>query len=121
MFGNILSLAGVLLCVAAILFLAYWCTRRLGLAAGTGVAALGKHMRVVDRLALSQDKQIILAQVGSRWLVLGLSSGNVQLLTELTQEEAETWRQDMTGNQQTTPGGFGELLRQTLRNRSSGK
>ncbi len=118
--GQFLSLAGVLLCVAVILFLAYWCTRRLGLAAGTGLSGAGNHMRVVDRLVLSQDKQIVLAQIGERWLVLGLSTGGgIQLLVEISSEEAEIWKKEADTSRQVS--GFGEILRQALHNRKPGK
>lgn len=78
-------------------------------------------MRIVDRLVLAQDKQIILAQIGERWCVIGVSPQNVQLLLELTQEETALWQADTAHAAQAASGGFREILRQTLRNRGSDK
>jgi len=119
--GRILSLVGALLCVVAILFFTYWATRRIGSMSAPAFSSMGKHMRIVDRLVLAQDKQIVLAQIGERWCVIGISPNGIQLLLELTQEETALWQADTANATQAASGGFGEILRQTLRNRGSGK
>lgn len=112
---KILSLAGILLLMGAILYLAYWCTRRMGGVAGGGLSCDGRGMRVAGRLPLSQDKQVVLVQVGARWLLLGASSAGLQLLAELTEEEAARWAQETDGAEQ--PAGFREIFLQKLHRR----
>lgn len=90
------ALLGMLLTVAAILALAYFSTKyisRMKLGSLGNLAKSG-HMRTLDQLIVGADLRLILVQVGTRYLLLGLSPGGITSLAELTPEEASLWELD---------------------------
>lgn len=117
---EIFSLLGMLLVVAAVLALAYFVTRYLG-GRGMGLPSggpRGAHMRVVDQLPLGREQRLALVRVGGRWLLLGVSPGAIQLLAELSEEEAALWQSEPGPGQ--TDGGtplpsFREAFLESLR------
>lgn len=90
-----MPVGAMLLCMVGIFYLAYRVSRYL---AGRGASPLpgmkGRHMRVLDRMMLSQDKMIVLVQIGTQYLVLGVSSGQISLLSELEPEQAQLWLEE---------------------------
>lgn len=75
------SLIVTLLVVLAIIFAAYYVTK---LIAGKAVGMMrSKKMRVVDTLALSRDKQIVIVQVGEQAHLLGVSASGINELALL--------------------------------------
>lgn len=114
-----LSFVWMLLCVAAVLFLAYWFTKRVGMSGRTW-GAPGSHMLVWDKMSLGQDKAVVVAQVGERWLVLGVTGSQIQLLTELSAEQAQLWQQSKQQDGQNSAPGFAELLG-SLRKKNDGR
>ena len=51
-------------------------------------------MRLLDQLTMGADLRLVLVQVGTRYLLLGLSSNGITQLAELTAEEAALWEAD---------------------------
>ena len=112
---NILSLLGMLLTVAAVLALAYWCTKLIG---RRGMPGWARGLNGADKLQLlwqvsvGRNERLVLVRLGSRCLLLGVTGGGVSLITELTQEEAAPWLQkpEVTAQQPS----FLEILRDNV-------
>lgn len=118
---NWLSLIGMCLCVAVILYLAYWFTRRIAVGNFGGNITSGGHMRIYDRLPLGQNKAVVVARVGLRWLVLGVSDEQITLLTELSEEESRIWRQAKQVSSETAAPKFSEVISDVLRKKNDRK
>lgn len=93
MLEDIFTLLGMLLTVAAILALAYFSTKYISRMKLGSLGNLSKssHMHTLDQLTVGADLRLILVQVGTRYLLLGLSPGGISSLAELTPEEASLW------------------------------
>jgi len=79
--GDIISLLFALIGTVCIIMLTYfasrWYAKRMGPIAG------GKHIKVVDRLAVSKTGSILIVDIGGRQYMLGVSDQNVRILMEL--------------------------------------
>jgi len=85
-----------------------------------GGAGSGAYMKIIDRLAVTQDKHIILLEVGGRILVVGVSPQKIEAVTEFTKEEfGELTAGD--GAAGADNGGFLYLLSKKLNFRDGGK
>lgn len=115
MLDNILSLLWLLICVLAIVVLAYLFTKYVAgrngglLGAGGGTA----QFKVLARLSLGRDQSLVLVQAGERYLLLGAAPSGVTLTAELTQEEAKALYQPPSD--QPPPPSFTEALRTVLK------
>ena len=74
-------------------------------------------MELLDQLALGREQRVVLARVGERYFLLGVTNNEISPLAEFTAEEAEAWRREQTEDPSPTPPSFREALRTTLRNR----
>ena len=113
--GNIFSLVGMLLTVVAVLALAYWCTRLIGkrgMPGWAGGAAGGDKLQLLWQLNLGKAERLVLVRVHQRCLLLGVTSGGISVLAELTEEEAAAWLQKK-GEAPQAPS-FLEILRENL-------
>ena len=111
------SLLWMLLCIALITGAAYWVTRYM---AGKGALAVfgggaGHEMELLDQLALGREQRLMLARVGERFFLLGVTAGEISALAEFTAEEAALWKREQ-GETSQSPS-FREALRLTLKNR----
>ena len=116
MLDNILSLLWLLICVLAIVVLAYLFTKYVAGRSG-GFPGTGSGMdrfKVLARLSLGREQSLALVQAGERWLLLGVTSTGISLVAELSEEEAQalTARSDPG---QPAPPSFGEALRTVLK------
>lgn len=111
---TLLSFVGVLAVTGGILYLAYFCTRRLAghprIAANAGRSG---QMRVLDRLAVGQDRQLLVVLVGKRCFLMSSSSGGIEKIEELSAEDAALW--DNAGTPPQAPS-FRQVLSQGLLN-----
>lgn len=86
------TLLGMLLAVALVLALAYGCTRLLArrgaLLPGGG---RGGRLRVLERLSLGREQSVVVAQIGVKRVLLGVTPAQITLLRELSGEEAALW------------------------------
>lgn len=115
--NSLLSLAWLLVCVAAIIVLAYLFTKYV---AGRGGGMMGlsggtQRFKVLCRLSLGREQSVALVQAGERFLLLGVAPSGVTLVAELTAEEAEAITAPVPG--QAEPPSFGEALRNVLKQR----
>lgn len=67
--------------VFALVFARKYLLKRLG-----GVKS-GTYMKILDRLVISQDKQIILVAAGNKMLVVGVSQQKIETLAEFSKDE----------------------------------
>lgn len=115
MLDSILSLVWLLVCVLAIAVLAYLCTKYVA-GRGGGLPGMGggnARFKVLARLSLGRDQALALVQAGERYLLVGSAPSGVNLVAELTQEEAQSICQPSPG--QGAPPSFGEALRDVLK------
>ncbi len=82
--GSTLLLIFVLLLV---IFAAYFTTRYLSVKGGNLMK--GKYMLVKDRVVLAKDKQILLLQVGTKYIVVGVTSQAVNHLGTIEDGELQ--------------------------------
>jgi flagellar biosynthetic protein FliO len=112
-----LQLLWTLLCVVVIIGLAYWVTKYL--VAGGFRQRVGGVRRddlaVLARLPLGKDQQLVVIQAGSRCFLLGVTATQVTTLAEFTQQEAEAWLAEHDQTPEGQPSGFGQALREALR------
>ena len=106
---------GTLLIVVCILFAAWWFTRKV--AGGGRLNIQSRYMRIIDRIPVSQDKFIILLQVGDKIYLAGVAASSVTLLAELDEEPEELPPRQM---QNLTEVNFKELF-QKMGRRNNGK
>lgn len=83
--GEILQALMTLGMVIFILYLSYVFSKYVG--KGIGVKKSTRHMLVLDRLVLSQDKSIAVVQVGCRYFLIGVASSQINVLTELSGDD----------------------------------
>ena len=87
--GSTLLLIFVLLLV---IFAAYFTTRYLSVKGGNLMK--GKYMLVKDRVVLAKDKQILLLQVGTKHIVVGVTPQAMQHLGTVEDGELQPLTQD---------------------------
>jgi len=111
MTGDIFALLGMLLTVVIVLVLAYFCTKyfsRWKLSSLDSSASKSSQMRILDQLSMGPDLRLLLVQVGTRYVLLGLSAAGITSLLELTPEEASLWKVvEQKSNTDSTYPNFG--------------
>ncbi len=80
-----------LVLVLALVFYLSWLTTRM--VAARSRAGAGRFMRVVDRMALGQDKALLLVKIGGSYSVISMSAHGMSLIRTLDAEEAEALAQ----------------------------
>ncbi|MBE6033275.1 flagellar biosynthetic protein FliO [Aminipila sp.] len=83
--STIIPLLLALLAVVAVIYLSYIFSKYVAL--GASKMSGTRYMRVVDRMALGQDKMMIIVQIGDKYFLAGVTSQNVQILKELSGED----------------------------------
>ena len=87
--ADFFSVVGSLALIVLIMVGAYYATRWYARRAGTTYG--GKNIRIVDKAAVGNSASIVIACVEGRYLLLGVSDKNIQLLCELEDfQETET-------------------------------
>lgn len=88
MFDNgILSAVGTLLAVILILYLAFVCTRYIGKT--SKIKGSSRYIRLVDQIAVGQDRTIAVIKTGDSYLLLGITPSGITVLKELGEEELQ--------------------------------
>ncbi len=88
------SLAGALLTVGCILFLAFWCSRLMGKTYMK--AASGRNLQILEQVRIGADKQLLLVKLRSHTYLLGVSQAGIQLLERLEEENEEPEEREET-------------------------
>ncbi len=116
--GNIwLSLLWVVVCVAAILALAYWFTKHVAARGFPGAQGFreSEQFKILARLALGREESLALVRAGGRYFLLGITPSGISNLAEFTGEEAEAWRKAQES--QPAPPSFREAVRMVMEQR----
>lgn len=82
-----LEIALLILVCVAVIAAAYYTTRFIARRAGGG--GKSRHMQVLDRLAISNDKQIFIIKAGGKVHMLGITGQNINHLAELDEAEMD--------------------------------
>lgn len=80
-----LEIVGTWVLVIIILLLIWWCTKKLNLSAFANRQS--RYMKTLDRIPISQDKSILLVQIGEKYYLLGAASSAISMLAELDKDE----------------------------------
>ncbi len=108
--GSFITLLQSILMMAAVLALAYWCSRYLGKSwnrhSGTG------RLKVLDQIQVGQDRRILLLKAGGHCYLVGVSPAGVQLLAQLEDsfEEEDSLEEEDGGRPD-----FRQLLEKTFK------
>ena len=112
--NSLLSLIWMLVCVLAVVVLAWLFTRYVAGRGGTiGMPGGSERFRVLARLSLGREQSAVLVKAGEKYLLLGVTASEVTVLKELTPEEAEAVY--ALPPDQPAPPSFGEALRTVLK------
>ena len=112
--GSLFSLIWLLVCVLAVVVLAWLVTRYVAGRGGTiGMSGGSERFKVLARLPLGREQSAVLVKAGEKYLLLGVTPSEVALLKELTPEEAEAVY--ASPPDQPPPPSFGEALRTVLK------
>ena len=120
----LLSLLGMLGSVILILGLAYWFTRYVVGAGGLDRFGWRQHderLRVLDRTPLGKDQHLAVVQIGARYFAVGVTTQNINLLSELTEEEAAPWLKDAAQEGMAAMSGFQQTLLKTWQKKRGGE
>lgn len=75
-----------------ILYLAYLASKFLG--GATARQSSAKHIRLLDSMAVGQDKAIAAVRIGERQFLLGITQGGISNLAELNVEDVQAMMAD---------------------------
>ena len=87
----LLYLLWAVICIVVVLGLAYWFTRYVGTMGGLRLYGTGKSldgMTVLQLKTLGKEQKLAVVQVGARYFLVGITSNNITLLSELSEEDA---------------------------------
>lgn len=108
---DFLSLVGAFLAIALVLYLSY----RFSKFMATRFNDMGSkgNIKILERVALGQDKGLAVAQISGKYYLLGISNNGISLLMDMP---------DYTPLQPQELGkNFGELFKENLANRKAKK
>ncbi len=110
--GDALTLLGMLVCVAAVLALAYLTTRLLARRCTPGFGRTGRDdgFCVLRRLNVGRSEQLLLVRVQERCLLLGVTAAGITLLLELDPEQAAQWIHSDPASGAAAPPSFAQAL-----------
>lgn len=83
--GDVISVISMISGLALIIFLAYLTTKMVGRKYGPNYAGTNL-LKVVDRLPLGPEKQLVIVRVTDRVLLLGVTAHHIENLGELDPE-----------------------------------
>ncbi len=114
--GPLGALLQYILIVVVILGLAYWVTRYMGTRGGPGIirqSGQNLQMKILAQITVGRDQRLVVADIAGRYFLLGLSSGGISNLAELTREDIEAWQaRENRGDEPRQSNKFAEVLAQ---------
>lgn len=120
MIDDVVSLLWSILCIVAVLVLAYAFTRFVaGRAAGSNaVRYRGRRLTVLEQVNVGKDQKLLLVRMGEGLYFLGVTQGGISCLKQVSPEEAERWKQEAEDGQNVPPAlSFQEALRKVVERR----
>ncbi len=79
------SIIVTFIAVVLIIYLSYLFSKYVG--KGMAKGGSSRYMRLLDQIALGPDRQIAVVQIGDRYLLVGIASGQINVLTEIEDED----------------------------------
>lgn len=76
--------AGYLLVIIVILYLCYVLSRQIGKKMNSSMN--GRIIKIIERVALGQDKSLIVCAICGSYYLVGVSSQNIKILLQLSEE-----------------------------------
>ena len=70
--------------VIVIIYLSYLASKYIG--KGLGGRNSSRYMRLIDQITLGQDRHVAIMQVGGKYLLVGVTSGQISLISEVTDD-----------------------------------
>lgn len=70
---------------ALIIYLSYVASKYIGKAANRSSSS--RYMRLIDQITIGQDRHIAIMQAGDKYLLVGITSGQINVLREMKEEE----------------------------------
>ncbi len=80
-----LKVIGTFIAVALILYGSYLASKYIS--RGMTKGSSSQYMRLIDQITLGQDRHVAILQVSGKYFLVGVTAGQVQLLSELQDEE----------------------------------
>lgn len=71
--------------VVLIIYLSYLVSKYIG--TGLNKSGSSRYMRLVDQITMGQDRHIAIVQVSGKYLLLGITGGQINVLSELQDED----------------------------------
>lgn len=68
-----------------IIYLSYLCSKYIG--KGANANRRSQYMRVIDQIPVGQDRHLAIVQIGIKYFLVGIASGQVNVLSELQEED----------------------------------
>ncbi len=106
MLEGIITGMGTLLIVVAVLFAAWWVTRKIAGSAQFG--SRSRYMKIIDRMPIAQDRFLVLVQLGERVYLVGVASSEITLLADIEGEPVPLQDSDQAV---PVPTDFRELMK----------
>lgn len=91
------------LAAVGVLGLCFWTTKKIG--KGAVHARQATYMKIVDQLALGQDRMLVTVQMSGKYFLLGVTPSQITLVRELKEEELL----ELPKSQETVSGEFAKL------------
>lgn len=70
---------------ALIIYFSYLASKYIG--KGTSMNQKSRYMRVIDQITVGQDRYVAIVQIGVKYFLVGIASGQVNVLSELQAED----------------------------------
>ncbi|OGT70851.1 MAG: flagellar biosynthetic protein FliO [Gammaproteobacteria bacterium RIFCSPLOWO2_02_FULL_56_15] len=110
--ASMLQMLGGLLLVLAVVGAAFWLLRRFAVTTGTAAGAI----KVIAGAAVGQRERVVLVEIGTTWLVLGVAPGQVSALHSMPKVSATHLANDLPAPPRK---GFQVWLRQVMEKRNA--
>lgn len=96
-----LKAIGSLIAVVLILAGSYLVSKYIG--RGMSKSSSSLYMRLLDQITLGQDRHIAIIQVGGKYLLVGVTAGQIQVLSELQDDDLIQLSPEETGDGPNIP------------------
>lgn len=98
----------VTFCAAAlVIYLSYLFSRYVGKTMNRSSSS--RYMRLIDQITIGQDRNIAIMQVGDKYLLVGITAGQINVLREMQDDELIQLSPDDDETKLKTPD-FKELM-----------
>ncbi len=106
--SDILPLIFSLFAIVLVLYLCYVFSKFV--AKKVNNVSDSNNIRILERVALAQDKGLALAEICGKYYLIGFANNNIEILKELSREELKFPQSALKGN-------FLEILNATMKDR----